>query len=143
MRGLYGFFIGILIGAISFFVSNSVVLTLHNTSQFWMCWYGFWNFILGIFILLSTFGVTVGGAVTCTPAGGVLGGLMGSVVGAGASLLILWIPFLARCVFLIGGPYLMWTASTVNEIDVPRAMIGALLLLIGLLVTRRSSSSSG
>lgn len=145
LRGRYGLLIGLVIAGISFFISgNTPVVTLHNTSQFWMYWYGFWNLIIACILVLSTLGFIAGGTVAGGAASGLLGGLLGSVAGAGGSLLM-WIPFLARCVLLIGGPYLMWTAS--NPISnygfqTTQAAMGGTLFLIGLWATRRMSSSS-
>ena len=142
---MYGLLIGVIIGAFYYLSSgNDSVFSLHQASQFWMYWYGFWNVVLACILLLSTLGFVAGGTVAGGSVGGLVGGLLGSMAGAGASL-PMWISFLARCVFLIGGPYLMWTASDPISnygFQMTRAAIGAILFLIGLWTRRTSSSSS-
>ncbi|HAU66436.1 MAG: hypothetical protein UT30_C0005G0042 [Candidatus Uhrbacteria bacterium GW2011_GWF2_39_13] len=137
---MYGLAFGIVIGAFFYFFGSNDSLTLHYASQFWMYWYGFWSVIQGFFVLLSSLGFIASGTVVGGTAGGLLGGLLGSVIGTGGSLLM-WIPFLARYALLIGGPYLMWTASNPINNDgfqMTQAIIGAILFLIGLLMIRQS-----
>lgn len=99
---------------------------------------------------LPLFGVTIAGtvagaAIPQSGIGEVLGGLGGLALSGGLSALA-FIVFFARCGLLIGGTYFLMNAGRVgmpfSEFNTRYLVLGGVMLVLGIIMSRSSSSSN-
>ncbi len=144
---MFGIIIAIVIAVFTIFVSsNTMEVGFISALDFLWVWYWIWTVLQGLiiaFIMLIITGVlTFSGAnILSSKAGAFLG------IAAGGALSILFVTKLAiRSILLLGGVYLLMTSGnaemTFSEFDNTKLIFGAILLLIGLIMSKNSSSSS-
>lgn len=118
---------------------------LSATGFLWM-WYWIWTVVIGIFvagmILVATGVMTF---VAADHIGSKLGGFLGFVAGGTLSVLVVTVVMISRAL-LLGGTYLLMTSGTAQmsfaEFSTNKLIFGTLLLVVGLVMSKSTSSSS-
>ena len=116
-----------------------------GAAGFLYVWYWIWTIVQGIFNGLVSLGIFGAGAVAGGGSRfGMLGGVLGGLAGGGLSVNILAI-FAVKSAALLVGAYLLEHSGTATmafaEFDTKKMVIGAILILVGLVMSSSSSSS--
>lgn len=147
---MLGIIIATLIATWTVFMSKATMVAgfLAATHFLWI-WYWIWTVVIGIYVVILM--LVMMGAFTISGAGAMLrsrwlGGLAGLMVGGGLSVFIFVMTSVTRALLLVG-TYLLMTAGNVgmksfSEFDSTRLIFGGILLLLGLIMSRSSSSNS-
>lgn len=137
---MFGLVIALLYAAfMPLFQSLPMEAVYLSATAFLYHWYLLWAIVLGAFVCTFALVPLVGGTAAGAMKGGVIGAALGFLLGGGASLLIVGV-FMFRRLLYLGGSYLLSTALVDNVWNVPRVVIGALLLLVALFARTRHSS---
>lgn len=147
---MLGIVIAALIAAWTVFMSKATMVSgFLAAAHFLWIWYWIWTAVIGVIVvvimLVITGAFTIGGADTMLRSRW-LGGLAGLMVGGGFSIFILVMTSVTRALLLVG-TYLLMTAGSAgmksfNEFDSTKLIFGGSLLLLGLILSRSSSSRS-
>lgn len=144
---MLGFVIGLVYAGFLYIFGGQIgPMIVDDVSHFWLIWYAVTSGI----VLLLTAAPLLGVTAMATAAGARSGGLLGGVLGAAASGGISFIALLAialRSALLIGGSYLLTTAggdvaTSFSEMDTTALAIGGVMVFVGVMMGRSSSSSS-
>lgn len=147
---MVGFIFGLLYLAFSAFVQGrGLEPSFLSASEFLYFWYIFWSIPLLFIIGVTVFGMTAGAAAVGGALGGrstlgkTLGALGGVAVGGGTALGAFGLG-VARIALCIGGAWLLKTSGTPDmsfaEFDLPRLVIGGLMVVSAIVMTRMINS---
>ena len=130
---------------VTVFGGNTMEAGFLSGVGFLWVWYWIWTIVLGFIVALVMLGVT--GALTflgSEETQSKLGGFLGFAVGGTLSILVIAHFAMTRALLPIG-TYLLMTAGmpgmTFAEFSTSKLIFGTLLLLIGLVMSKNSSSS--
>lgn len=148
---MFGVVIAVLIGLFQYiFVTKAPEAIWLTSTSFLFWWYIVWSSILAINILLVMLRITGDTTFAAGSSGYGAGSKLlrgiGGFVGGGALSLLVGVLFFIFAVLKIGGAYLLSTAVTLTEQgyvwDTTTLIFGTLALVIGLIMSKSSSSSS-
>ena len=118
---------------------------LSATGFLWV-WYWIWTVVVGVFVagmMLVATGVMTFAAADAM--GSKIGGFLGFAAGGALSILVATLVMISR-VLLLGGTYLLMTSGTSEmafaQFNTNKLIFGTLLLVVGLVISKSSSSSS-
>lgn len=142
--------LGIVIAAVvaawtTFIGGHSMEAGFLSATGFLWVWYWIWTivvaFIAAGIMLVATGAMTLAGAESF----GKVGGFLGFAAGGALSALVLVLVMISRAL-LLGGTYLLMTSGTpemaFSQFSTNKLIFGTLLLVIGLVISKSSSSSS-
>lgn len=148
---MFGIVIAVLVAAWAVFIGNSNMEAgfLSAVGFLWV-WYWIWTVVIGLIFLVVMLGAT--GALTLAGAdsarsrlGGLFGGMLGFAAGGALSILVIGVVMISRAL-LLGGVYLLMTSGSpqmsFTEFSTNKLIFGTLLLVLGLVMSKSSSSSS-
>ncbi len=144
---MLGVFIALVITVWKYFVLHQAPeIIFLSITNFLLWWFIITSAIILVICLISfilmTLGITIGGREL---QGGALGGIAGFLGGSALSLIALIIVAICRGL-LISGTYLIHHSLIINnnvpEWNLEKLILGIVLLFIGLIASKSSSSSS-
>ena len=148
---MLGIIIATLIAAWTVFVSKATMVAGFLAAiHFLWIWYWIWTAVVGsiivVMMLMMIGTLATSGASMSFFHSRWLGGLVGLTVGGGLSIFVLVITSVTRALLLVG-TYLLMTAgnagmNSFSEFDSTKLIFGGILLLLGLIMSRGSSSKS-
>lgn len=144
---MLGIVIAVIVAAWTVFIGGHTMEAgfLSATGFLWV-WYWIWTVVIGVFafgmMLVATGAMTFAAADAM---GSKLGGFLGFAAGGALSILVVTVVMISRAL-LLGGTYLLMTSGTAQmsfaEFSTNKLIFGTLLLVVGLVMSKATSSSS-
>lgn len=143
---MLGIVIAVIVAAWATFISgHSMEAGFLSATGFLWVWYCIWTVVIALIaagiMLVATGVMTFAGAESL----GKVGGFLGFAAGGALSALILIMVMVSRAL-LLGGTYLLMTSGAPEmafaQFNTNKLIFGTLLLVIGLVMSKSSSSSS-
>ena len=148
---MFGFALALIWFAFVVFIRNDTPLSgYHDSADFLFYWYVTLNgLILGLLALFTLFTTLGAGLKIASDAKSrlshVTGFLGGSALGASASMLIIGVITFRNCILFVGGAWLLShaadDASDISHLNLLKAVLGGLMVLVGIIIQRSSNNS--
>jgi len=140
---MLGIIIGLCIAAWNYVFkgTHDIGVLFLAATHFMLVWYCLWTGVLFVFFAVITVIAALGGSVAGATNGGVFGGLLG-LVGVGGATAAVAVLAMATRLFWIGGAWVLNQSYSNGQWDTGKLIIGGVLILIGVICSRSSSSNS-
>ena len=140
---MFGLFLALLYAGYHYVGGTNLFTIYQLSTSFLYTWYIWTTVVLGIIYGIIALLFLLGGAGLGAEKGGMIGGILGFIGGGVLSVLMLLLVGVSRACLIIG-TILLKQALIFGEVptwDTTKLIFGAVLLLIGIIMGRSSSSS--